>query len=53
MEGIHATGQAMPEASRCAAAGEKGRLAARRQSFLPPATFISTHLRGEAQPMPS
>ena len=25
MEGIHATGQAMPEASRCAAAGEQGR----------------------------
>jgi len=27
MEGIHATGQAVPEASRCVAAGEKGRLA--------------------------
>ena len=25
MEGIHATGQAMPEASRCVAAGEQGR----------------------------
>src|SRR5208283_2947552 len=25
MEGNHATGQAMPEASRCAAAGEQGR----------------------------
>jgi hypothetical protein len=25
MEGIHATGQAMPEASRCEAAGEQGR----------------------------
>ena len=25
MEGIHATGQAMPEASRCTAAGELGR----------------------------
>ena len=25
MEGIHATGQVMPEASRCAAAGEQGR----------------------------
>ena len=25
MEGNHATGQAMPEASRCAAAGDQGR----------------------------